>query len=474
MLRKFLKLFEVEKEYKSFLDLYEKYNLIEKGDRIIVGFSGGPDSVFLVEMLKKLKKYIEFDIFLVHINHLLRDKSSDEDEKFSKEYALKNNLEFFSKRIDIKKLSLERKKTLEEVGREERYNFFNEVLKEVNANKIATAHNKDDQIETFLFKLIRGTSLQGLEGIKVKNENIIRPISEIYKKDILNYLNKNEIQYRIDETNFENEFTRNSIRLDLIPFIEKRYNSKFKDKAFSLIKEIRENNQNSKIILEDYMQNEKIILEKLNKESLFNISKIISSYLNRYNINISREKIKKVKEILNKNGTKKIDLSLDFKIIKDYEFLYLQRNSNNIEREKLEEIDLKVPSKIKFGNYKISVENLEDSFEKIKENFIENKYLNNRFTYILEAPIGSIIKVRSRKDGDKIKLLGNTGTKKIKKIFIDKKISKDRRDSIPIFTVNEEIFWLAGVKKGDYLFDNKLKVKTQKILFSIEEVKVER
>ena len=155
-------------------------------------------------------------------------------------------------------------KTLEEVGREERYKFFSEIYRKVSANKIATAHNKDDQIETFLFRLIRGTSLQGLEGIKIKNNNIIRPISEIYKKDILEYLNKNEIQYKIDKTNFENEFTRNSIRLDLIPFIEERYNIKFKDKIFSLIEEIRENNQNNSLNLSDFIDSEnRIILEKI-------------------------------------------------------------------------------------------------------------------------------------------------------------------------------------------------------------------
>ena len=231
--------------FREILNINKKYNLIENDDIIVVGFSGGPDSVFLVEMLKKLQHFFNFKIYLVHINHLLRGEDADSDENFSFEYAKKNNLEIFIKRIPVKEIAKEVGKTLEEVGREERYKFFFEIYEKVRATKIATAHNKDDQIETFLFRLIRGTSLQGLEGIKIKNNNVIRPISEIYKKDILEYLNKNEIQYKIDKTNFENEFTRNSIRLDLIPFIEERYNIKFKDKIFSLIEEIRENNQNN-------------------------------------------------------------------------------------------------------------------------------------------------------------------------------------------------------------------------------------
>ena len=270
--------------FREILNINKKYNLIESNDIIVVGFSGGPDSVFLVEMLKKLQHFFNFKIYLVHINHLLRGEDADSDENFSFEYAKKNNLEIFIKRIPVKEIAKEIGKTLEEVGREERYKFFSEIYEKVGATKIATAHNKDDQIETFLFRLIRGTSLQGLEGIKIKNNNVIRPISEIYKKDILEYLNKNEIQYKIDKTNFENEFTRNSIRLDLIPFIEERYNIKFKDKIFSLIEEIRENNQNNSLNLNDFTDTEnRIILEKMKILSNFDKKNLLTLFLNQKN-----------------------------------------------------------------------------------------------------------------------------------------------------------------------------------------------
>lgn len=466
MLEKFLKL---EKEYKDFLRLNQEYSLIEKNDKIIVGFSGGPDSVFLVEMLKKFKVKIDFEFFLVHINHLLRGEDADSDEEFSKNYAEKNNLKIFSKRINIEKLAQENKKSLEEIGREERYKFFEEVAEKVGANKIATAHNKDDQIETFLFKLMRGTSLQGLEGIKVKTKikdlDLIRPISEIYKKDILNYLNKNEIQYKIDKTNFENEFTRNSIRLDLIPFIEKRYNLKFKDKIFSLIEEIRENNKNNEILLEDYISGEKIVLEKLKKESSFNINKILMTYLNNFNIDISRVKIEKIKELLNKDGTKKLDLNFTYRIVKDYKFLYLEEKIENKITEK-EQI-LEIPSQVKFGNYKISVKELEENFE-------QNK-ITDKYTYLLETSKTVVLKVRTRREGDKIKLLGEGGTKKVKKIFIDKKVEKDKRDKVPVLLADEQIFWLVGVKKGQLSLEKKdEKIELKKILIFVEEVKVER
>ena len=220
----------------------KKENLIEKGDKIVVGFSGGPDSVFMTEMLLKLKETICFDLVLVHINHLLRGDDSDGDELFCYEYAKKNNFKIFSQRIDVEGISKEKSITLEEAGREARYELYNKIMKETKSNKIALAHNKDDQIETFMFRLTRVAGLGGLEGIVSKRDRYIRPISEIYKKDILKYLEENNISYRIDKTNFENEFTRNSIRLDLIPFIEQRYNPKFKDKLYNLIEEIRELN----------------------------------------------------------------------------------------------------------------------------------------------------------------------------------------------------------------------------------------
>ena len=243
--------------YREILEKNRKDNLIVENDKIVVGFSGGPDSVFLVEMLMKLKKSINFDIVLVHINHLLRGENSDGDEKFSLEYGKKKGLQVFSRKINITVLGKKLGLTLEEAGRKARYDLFKEILRETGANKIALAHNKDDQLETFMFRLTRGAGLEGLEGIIAKRDMYIRPISEIYKKDIIKYLNDNNISYRIDETNFENEFTRNSIRLDLIPFIEKRYNPKFKDKLYSLIEEIREVNRVLEIKFENNMVNNK-------------------------------------------------------------------------------------------------------------------------------------------------------------------------------------------------------------------------
>ncbi|WP_339004042.1 tRNA lysidine(34) synthetase TilS [Fusobacterium polymorphum] len=445
--------------FREILNINKKYNLIENNDIIVVGFSGGPDSVFLVEMLKKLQYFFNFKIYLVHINHLLRGEDADSDENFSFEYAKKNNLEIFIKRIPVKEIAKEVGKTVEEVGREERYKFFSEIYRKVSANKIATAHNKDDQIETFLFRLIRGTSLQGLEGIKIKNNNIIRPISEIYKKDILEYLNKNEIQYKIDKTNFENEFTRNSIRLDLIPFIEERYNIKFKDKIFSLIKEIRENNQNNSLNLSDYTDSEnRIILEKTKFLSNFDKKNLLSLFLNKKNIEVNRNKIDEISSLIKSNGTKKIDLDKSYRIVKDYTYLYIEDKKENCVINN-NVIQVKIPSEQIFDNFKITVstvENLDIPKEK-------NQYL-------LDAIYNDIIEVRYRKEGDRI-FLDEKHSKKIKEVFIDQKIPKDIRDRLPIFLYNNTIFWIYNVKKAYIPKINKNENKLIKVLITVEEVK---
>ena len=448
--------------FREILNINKKYNLIENNDNIVVGFSGGPDSVFLVEMLKKLQCFFNFKIYLVHINHLLRGEDADSDENFSFEYAKKNNLEIFIKRIPVKKIAKEIGKTLEEVGREERYKFFSEIYEKVGANKIATAHNKDDQIETFLFRLTRGTSLQGLEGIKTKNNNIIRPISEIYKKDILEYLNKNEIQYKIDKTNFENEFTRNSIRLDLIPFIEERYNIKFKDKIFSLIEEIRENNQNNSLNLSDYTDSKnRILLEKIKFLSNFDRKNLLGLFLNEKNIEVNRNKIDEINSLIKSNGTKKIDLNKTYRIVKNYTHLYIEekREDNTINNST---IQLKIPSEQVFNNFKISVE--------IAKNLDIPKEKNQ---YLLDTLYNDIIEVRYRKEGDRI-FLDENHSKKIKEIFIEHKIPKDIRDRIPIFLYNNNIFWIYNVKKAYIPKIDQDISKLVKVLITVEEVINER
>lgn len=210
-----LRLHKVE---ESFLNTCREFNLIAKGDKIVVGVSGGPDSISLVHLLVKYKEKFGIEIIVCHINHLIRKDSTD-DEKFVENYCKKNNIKFYSKKVDVETYAKENKLSVEDAGRRVRYDFFEEVKQKENANKIAIAHNKNDNAETILLNLIRGAGSKGLEGIRPIDEKrmIIRPLINVEKKEIIDYCEKNSLEPRIDSTNSENIYRRNKIRNEILP-----------------------------------------------------------------------------------------------------------------------------------------------------------------------------------------------------------------------------------------------------------------
>ena len=418
--------------FKEILKKNKQDVLIQSGDKIVVGFSGGPDSVFMTEMLLKLKEIVDFEIILVHINHMLRGKDADGDENFSIEYGRRKGIVVYSKKVDVETFSKNNKITLEEAGREVRYAFFNEILEKTKSNKIALAHNKDDQLETFLFRMIRGSGLNGLEGIASKRENYIRPISEIYKKDILEYLDREKIEYRIDKTNFENEFTRNSIRLDLIPFIEKRYNPKFKDKLFALIEEIRDTNKTLNSEIESIFEGKELNIIKLQNFNKGVRGKIISKFFHRQGLNASRENIAQIENLLSKGGSSSIDLKNGYVLKKEYDILKIEKNS---QKKEMSSSILNIPGKILFGNYEIEAM-IDTPNEKSKTCFCTNLITDK-------------VLIRTRKDGDRIIPCGMKGEKKLKDIFINEKIPKEDRGKIPLVIHNNDIVWIVGIRGNE-------------------------
>lgn len=428
------------KIFNRFLTKIKKENLVETGDKIVLGFSGGPDSVFLLEMFMKLKKIYQFDIILAHVNHLLRGEDAETDEKFTQKIGEIYNIPVYVKRIDITEKSKKENIGLEEAGRTARYEFFNEILEKEKCNKIALAHNLDDQIETFLFRMIRGTSLLGLEGIN-SHKNFIRPINELYKSEIMEYLNNNGISYRIDLTNFENEFTRNSIRLDLIPFIEKRYNKKFKDKIATLIEEIRDINSLLEVDYKNYeLESEVLSLDLILKEQEYIQRKIINNFLSAYSIEVTHEKIKGILKVFSSEGSKEINLGKNYILKKQYNRLSIEQKQEL--KEAQEVLTLKIPGKVEFLNYIIEAEISDNAFGK-------NSFLTN-------LKEGDILRIRNRREGDRIIPCGMENSKKVKDILINEKIPKEQRDNIPILTKDEEIVWIAGVRGSEkYKASNK-------------------
>ena len=227
----------------------EKYDLINEEDKIVLGVSGGPDSICLLDFFNNLmkeskkeninakedynkgvspwqkiaKRGVPLAIVVAHVNHMIREEAS-EDEAYVRNYCRKNGIEFYSKSIDVKSLANNNKIGTEEAGRKARYDFFDEVMKKTNSNKVAIAHNKNDKIETIIMHVLRGSGINGLIGIEPKRDIYIRPLIECERKEIEDYCIEHQLNPRIDKTNFENIYTRNKIRNVVIPYIQKEFN----------------------------------------------------------------------------------------------------------------------------------------------------------------------------------------------------------------------------------------------------------
>lgn len=445
-------------DLKKFERLNKEKKLIEYGDRIVIAMSGGPDSVFLYNLLKKIKDKMDLKIYFTHINHGLRGKDSDGDEKFVINLGEAEKVPTYTKKVDIKEYAKIHGLSEEEAGREVRYGFFREIKDQVGATKVALAHNEDDVVETFMFRLIRGTSFKGLEGIPVMREFFIRPILSYRKEEILKYLDENGIDYCIDKTNFEEIYTRNKIRLNLIPTIEKEYNINFKEKIINLISDIGEFNGIINSNLKKYTKNDILDVRELKKEEKFIQRTIISEYLQKFDISVNRNKILEVQKLIYSDGSKEMYGNCRYRIKKTYDILEVVE----VEKVKFNDqliVELTVPGSVLWNDYKISAQLINED-QKSKEG-------KNEFYCKLRKD--DVLTIRSRKNGDKFYPVGMSGRKKLKDLFIDLKIPKEERDSIPIITNVDEILWIGGIR-GDRRFEDLKKESVKLKIEKIEEV----
>lgn len=272
------------------LNTIKKYNLIENGDKVAVGVSGGPDSICLVNILNEIKKEnrIDFELFVCHINHGIRLEAK-EDEEFVKRYCEEKQIPFFVKHAKVEEFAKDMKMGTEEAGRKIRYDFFEEISKKTNANKIATAHTKNDNVETVLMNLIRGSGTSGLKGIQaIRDNKYIKPLIDISRDEIEKYCKERELNPRHDKTNDENIYTRNKIRNILIPLIKSEFNqniietidrlSKLMDKENVYLNKVTEDTY-KKILIKEEKQEIILDLKRFNKEN-----EVIKSRLILYTI----------------------------------------------------------------------------------------------------------------------------------------------------------------------------------------------
>ena len=320
-------------------------NLIQDGDKIVLGVSGGPDSMCMLDMMRKLKeeKNINFEIYVAHVNHMIREEAID-DEKYVQNYCLKHNIEFFVKRADVQKIANDKKIGTEEAGRKVRYDFFEEVLQKTGSNKIAIAHNKNDKIETIIMHLLRGSGLSGLKGIDaIRDNKYIRPLIECERQEIEQYCKNRKLQPRIDKTNFENEYTRNKIRNIVIPYIKKEFNPNI-IQTLSRLSEVATDESNY-IDLQTQRIYNKLLIEKTDKQIILKLKefnqqeKVIQKRLVLKTIkelNGSTDRIEKIhiediiKLCANNIGNKYLTPNKNLKIlVKDKKIFFTKMNRKN-------------------------------------------------------------------------------------------------------------------------------------------------
>ena len=430
---------------KKKVEELKKSGLIRKKEKILIAFSGGPDSVFLYNLLNFLKEEYFLEISLMYINHNLREDVGI-DLKFVREFSEENNVPLYIESVNVKEYAAENKKSIELAARELRYEAIERTLKNINYDRIATGHNLDDNIETFVFRLVRGTSLKGLKGIPKERGNIIRPILQFEKNEILNCLQENRKSYIIDYTNNKNDYTRNYIRNEIFPMFV-NINPNFRNKVNELIHEInnRENNEDS-ILKERFVQ-----------------------YLEKYDVELSRKKIDQIYETLydkkgnlNAEGSKEFSLGNGKILRKKYNKLeVIEEKEKEVDEERVE-VKKDVP--VKWHDYCIILTDNILEIEKIIKIEAENVKLM-KFTEDFNE---YRIFVRKRLEGDAISL-NNLGHKKVKKILIDEKISKWDRDKIPVLEMEyrknnkivTEILSVGDIKFSKYLRKKEVKDKTQ-------------
>ena len=406
-------------------------------ENIVVGCSAGPDSMALLHYLTNNTKN---KIICCHINHNVR-KESKEEEKYLKNYCQKQNIPF-----EVYKIEKYGENNFENEARIKRYNFYEQTLKKYNSHYLFLAHHGDDLIETIIMKINRGSNLEGYAGIKEiskqKDYTIIRPFLSYTKEDLLDYDERNNIEYFIDKTNLDTTYTRNRIRANILPVLKKE--SKDIHKQFL---------KYSKVLLEYNTYIEEVIKEKENsiykdnvldlnlfkKEKPFIQKNLLYHILNNTYQNIANiitdNHINNILKIINSpTPNLSIDLPKNKQAIKTYDKLIIK------EKEKNPTLNYKVPLQEEniFGSILIK------KINKTSENGNDICRLN---TKNITLPLY----FRNKLPGDKISLYNSTGTRKISDIFIDKKVPKEKRETYPILVdAKDQIIWIPNLKKSKF------------------------
>lgn len=433
----------------------EKYSMLKNGDRVLIAVSGGPDSIALMNILYELKDEFNLKLIVAHLNHGLRGKESDRDEEFVKDAAKRLNLKCYTKRIKPGMLK-EKGVSPEESARRARYKYFEGLVNRLHCNRIALGHNADDQAETILMRFIRGSGLKGLGGIPPvrKNGLIIRPLIEVFRKEIEEFLKKEKIPYVIDSTNKSMDFLRNKYRHKLIPFIEKEFNPNIKKTVLRMAEIFR----NEEKFLSEITKSSKNLYRKINDGVVIDLT-VLNTFSVAKKLRIIRSAIEELSGNL-----------LHFGHVHFYDILKISENQKPNQR-------LNLPGNLiaikEYNQLKILFNKNEEITQKFNVTLnINNKTLIPALKCVVESKLilrKDIRRLKTPPDtalldydklekplffrnycyGDRFFPLGAPGTKKLKDFFIDSRIPLQERYRIPLLISGDKIAWVAGLRIDD-------------------------
>ena len=436
---------------KKVLAAILEYGLIEENDHIVVGVSGGPDSMALLYCLLEARKTIPFSIHIAHVNHGVRGEEARSDQLFVERISKELGLPYYTINVNMIEYGKERGITAEEAGRELRYGFFRDILERHGRGKIAVAHNMNDQAETLLMRIMRGTGPDGLKGMDYKSDDIIRPILGIDRKEIEDYIRQKGIETVLDKTNLQPIYSRNKVRLELIPYIEENFNPNIvttlwrMSRIFSLdlnfleehtkikFKNMLKSHDKNSIILhgDKFLVEDRSIQQRIIRNAILELNKSLQG--------ISEGQIAGAVNLVNNLETgKEFHLSNDIILRINYDEIIIEKSR---EREKIAySYDIDVPGSIILENGYC----LETRIFTKDNDFVMEKTKNVK--YFDYDKVEGNIRIRNRRDGDRFIPFGMKGSKKLKDYFIDEKVPRDLRDRIPLVVDNENIMWVVGYR----------------------------
>ena len=426
--------------------------LIAPGDKIVAACSGGPDSLVLVDILHKLTVSKRFQLSTAHVDHMFRGAESAADAEFVRDFCRKRNLPCYTTQINVPQYISEHGGSPEDAGRKLRYAYLREVADNLSGAKIATGHHRDDQAETLLLHLFRGAGGSGLAGIRPKRNGIIRPLLELSRSEIEDYCRTAGISPRIDSTNQLQDYRRNKIRLSIIPRLESELGVGLREPLLRTAQIIAEQHDylekqvqaiwpslawetdqavfvSTELLSAQHIAVKRLIFRMLIEKKQGNLTGITFHHV---------EKLIELAE--NRPVGSKLDLPGGLRAERGYDRVKICNRTSSVSPEaKPSQVQLSVPGVTEISQLGLAVKaELHSTLPKAME----------PATAVFDlSKIPQPLYVRTREAGDRFYPRGMEGAKKLKDFFIDKKIARDQRDTIPIFCdALGRIFWVGGLR----------------------------